>query len=384
MQYRNTEMKLDALIGYLREGKINLVPAFQRGHVWTLTDRKKLMANVVLGRPFPSIFLYRDPSGRKYTYNILDGKQRIESLILFIGTGTPDLGIANWEDYFYSKGPKKNVSFAVDLPTGRRKFVALDEQTIRDLREYSIPIIEITLSDDTELDEIIDLFVDINQRGVEVKRFDIVKAMGRENKLLQSVFELIALKHELKKDVRYKQRQSPYNYVLGCLTVIANTAEVSAAVDRVWERLLEIAIFTRTGKHDKPVEVLKRFIRVRTAEPALNAKELATLARVFRFLRKLYGFRGLESLRIATDQTHFYTMTTALIGSDLMQQFSDSILGQKIQAFAALIEDGAAAPANPLLKQKIDEYMVTSSKQTTDVSRRIKRQELFVEAISLL
>src|SRR6185312_16543322 len=98
MQYRNTEMKLDALIGYLREGKINLVPAFQRGHVWTLTDRKKLMANVVLGRPFPSIFLYRDPSGRKYTYNILDGKQRIECLILFIGTGTPDLGIANWED----------------------------------------------------------------------------------------------------------------------------------------------------------------------------------------------------------------------------------------------------------------------------------------------
>ena len=67
--------------------------------------------------------------------------------------------------------------FAIDLPVGRRKFKNLDLDTLRDFREYSIPTIEITLKDTTEVDEVIDLFVDINQRGVEVKRFDIVKAM---------------------------------------------------------------------------------------------------------------------------------------------------------------------------------------------------------------
>src|SRR5438132_14272122 len=107
MQYRTYDMKMDSLIAFLNQGKINLVPAFQRGHVWKLSDRKKLLSNIVLGRPFPSIFLYKDPSGSRYTYNILDGKQRIESIILFIGPGTPDLAIDNWADYFYSVEEKR-------------------------------------------------------------------------------------------------------------------------------------------------------------------------------------------------------------------------------------------------------------------------------------
>jgi hypothetical protein len=40
MQYRNTEMKVDQLVGYLNDGKINLSPVFQRGHVWKVGVRK--------------------------------------------------------------------------------------------------------------------------------------------------------------------------------------------------------------------------------------------------------------------------------------------------------------------------------------------------------
>ncbi|HEU4594578.1 MAG TPA: DUF262 domain-containing protein [Pyrinomonadaceae bacterium] len=75
MNYRNTEMKIDQIIGYLNDGKINLSPVFQRGHVWTVGIRRKLMQNIVLGRPIPAIFLYKEPSGTRYSYNILDGKQ---------------------------------------------------------------------------------------------------------------------------------------------------------------------------------------------------------------------------------------------------------------------------------------------------------------------
>jgi len=85
MKYTNSDMKLDQFVAYLNEGKINLVPPFQRGHAWRLPLRRKLMENVVKGRPIPAIFLYRDAVGNKYEYNILDGKQRLESLILFIG-----------------------------------------------------------------------------------------------------------------------------------------------------------------------------------------------------------------------------------------------------------------------------------------------------------
>ncbi len=89
MKYQNLDMKIDQFVAYVNSDKINLIPSFQRGHVWNLPTRRKLIANVVKGRPIPAIFLYKEASGGSYDYNILDGKQRLESLILFIVTCSP-------------------------------------------------------------------------------------------------------------------------------------------------------------------------------------------------------------------------------------------------------------------------------------------------------
>jgi Protein of unknown function DUF262 len=95
MHYTNSEMKIDQLIGYFNEKKISLIPPFQRGHVWKLGQRQKLLENMVTGRPVPAIFLYKEPDGSKFTYNILDGKQRLESLLLFIGNERPDMMVSS-------------------------------------------------------------------------------------------------------------------------------------------------------------------------------------------------------------------------------------------------------------------------------------------------
>jgi hypothetical protein len=188
MNYRNTEMKLDQIVSYFNQEKINLSPAFQRGHVWSLTTRRRLVANIVQGRPIPAIFLYKEAAGSHYSYNILDGKQRLESLILFIGATREDFRILNWANYFFSPALRKAVHFRVPLPGNRMvSFQDLNEDVVRDFREYAIPTIEINLTDDSHLDEIINLFVDINQQGVPVSRFHIVKAMGKNNRLLRSV-----------------------------------------------------------------------------------------------------------------------------------------------------------------------------------------------------
>src|SRR6478672_6232852 len=103
MNYRNSEMKIDQLIGYLNEDKINLSPVFQRGHVWKVATRKKLMKNIVQGRPIPAIFLYKEAAGTRYSYNILDGKQRLESIILFVASSRPELAIRDWHKYFFGE-----------------------------------------------------------------------------------------------------------------------------------------------------------------------------------------------------------------------------------------------------------------------------------------
>jgi hypothetical protein len=43
MHFTNSEMKLDQLIGYFNSQKINLAPPFQRGHVWDIGTRRRLL-----------------------------------------------------------------------------------------------------------------------------------------------------------------------------------------------------------------------------------------------------------------------------------------------------------------------------------------------------
>ena len=153
MIYKNSEMKLDQIISYFNDGKINLSPVFQRGHVWSLKIRRKLIRNIVEGRPIPAIFLYKEASGTKYSYNILDGKQRLESLILFVGNSRPDLKIPEWQKYFYSSSKERNSAHFLDRASAKSTFEDLDDNVVRDFREYAIPTIEIDLSDESSLDE---------------------------------------------------------------------------------------------------------------------------------------------------------------------------------------------------------------------------------------
>jgi len=49
MKYQNLDLKMDQFVAYVNSDKINLIPSFQRGHVWKLPTRRKLIANIVQG-----------------------------------------------------------------------------------------------------------------------------------------------------------------------------------------------------------------------------------------------------------------------------------------------------------------------------------------------
>src|SRR5258708_34620813 len=122
MNYRNIDLKVDQFVAYVNDDKINLIPPFQRGHVWSLTTRRKLIENIVQGRPIPAIFLYREASGSKYEYNILDGKQRLESLLPFIGNLRDGLQINNIQKYFFDTKLRACSNFEISLCKKRHGF----------------------------------------------------------------------------------------------------------------------------------------------------------------------------------------------------------------------------------------------------------------------
>ena len=385
MRYRNSEMKIDQLVSYLNEEKINLSPAFQRGHVWTLMTRRKLVRNIVLGKPIPAIFLYKEAVGSKYSYNILDGKQRLESLILFIADDRPDLRIENWSRYFFGSDHQKAARFGVELPIKRRTFAKLTDEEVRDFREYSIPTIEISLEEDTSLDEVITLFVDINQQGEPVKRFDIVKALYRSDPILKGVFGLLALEERRGQDVFYKPKNNEFTFVLKRLQVVDSISASNAKVDKMWEKLLELAIFARSGEHRNPVAILKEFITPaanKPKTPKLSSAEIERLRKMFRFLKSLLP--EMKGSRLFTDQTHSYTMVTSILRSSLLDSIGEGPLAAKLRSFSALLDNDKAAVTNKKLVAKLREYRDLSTKQTTHVSRRNLRDTLFGEIVKSL
>ena len=380
MDYRNTETKLDQLVGYFNEEKINLSPIFQRGRVWTLRMRQELIKNIVRRRPIPAIFLYKDEAGSKYTYAILDGKQRLESILMFIGSANKELAIRTWGKYIF--GPhKRNVGFAIDLKDGRKsvKFSKFTEREIRDLREYPIPTVEIALNENTQLDEIISLFVDINQYGAKVTRVNIVRAIKRKDPLLNDVYALVAEKQNRSLDTFTRRKKTPFAQVLKKLQVISCVSDPDVQADRMWEKMFEFALFVRSnGAHRKPTEILKTFIKTsKEEEKKLSKAERARLTAVFNFLREAYTKCDLGTTRLATEYSHFYIMVTTLLDADKMTIDTPYIV-RKLEAFGKLIGKDSTNDTY------VNQYIELSSKQTTDTAKRKERTNLFIKVLEYL
>ena len=73
------------LVHLYNNRQLNLNPGFQRNSVWTTKDRAKLIESVIRNYPVPAIFLYRREENGKIVYDVIDGKQRLESILMFMG-----------------------------------------------------------------------------------------------------------------------------------------------------------------------------------------------------------------------------------------------------------------------------------------------------------
>jgi hypothetical protein len=140
---------VEDIVQQYKNKKLNLNPGFQRDSVWKTTDRAKLIDSIIKNYPLPSIFLYRRENDGEIYYDVIDGKQRIESILMFMGVirgnrfpslihlpETPDPA-----KYYYS-----------DIVNKKRHYL---------INGYKLQTIEVR----GDLSDIIDLFVRINSTG---------------------------------------------------------------------------------------------------------------------------------------------------------------------------------------------------------------------------
>lgn len=145
------ERTINELCLMFRNHQINLEPGFQRRSVWTLRDRSRLIHSILSAYPVPGIFLYKRSNRGRLIYDVIDGKQRLETVFMFMEQGrfrreAFDVKLAldgevNWYDW---RALRKHH------PDARHR-----------LESHKIQTVEV----EGELGDIIDLFVRINSTG---------------------------------------------------------------------------------------------------------------------------------------------------------------------------------------------------------------------------
>lgn len=84
MSRRPTTQDISWFLDLRRNEQLDLDPPYQRRSVWTLKDRKFFLDTIFRGYPSPAIYLHKVMEDGKAIYHVVDGKQRLETIIRFI------------------------------------------------------------------------------------------------------------------------------------------------------------------------------------------------------------------------------------------------------------------------------------------------------------
>ncbi len=87
MERRVTTQDISWFLDLYRNGQIELNPSYQRRSVWSSKDRRFFLDTIFRGYPSPSIFLNKEVHDGKTVYAVVDGKQRLETIIMFVENG---------------------------------------------------------------------------------------------------------------------------------------------------------------------------------------------------------------------------------------------------------------------------------------------------------
>lgn len=130
-------------------GDLILAPKFQRREVWNDKARSYLIDTILRGKPIPKLYMRQDvnPTTRRTTREIVDGHQRLHTVLTFIKDGFK-ISKAHHEDY------------------GGKYFSGLDTTAQRDILRYELVV---DLLQDMPDNEVYDVFARINTYSEKLK-----------------------------------------------------------------------------------------------------------------------------------------------------------------------------------------------------------------------
>lgn len=174
LHYTGSTVTIQDIVHLYENDRLNLSPGFQRDSVWTENDRQKLIESILRGFPLPSIFLHKREKNGQTHYDVIDGKQRIETILMFMGR---------------IRGNRFGTRFQLPGEDGKdwvdwNKLKHRKQQHM--VEGYELQKIQV----DGELAEVIDLFVKINSTGKALTAAERRKAKYYEDPFLKRAAKL--------------------------------------------------------------------------------------------------------------------------------------------------------------------------------------------------
>jgi hypothetical protein len=153
MDRRPTTQDISWFLDLDRNGQLDLEPPYQRRSVWSPRDRRFFLDTIFRGYPSPAIFLHKSfTEGGKHVYEVVDGKQRLETILLF------------------TKGPLRIDKEYGDANLDGKKWRDLDDSIRRRFWDYVIPVEFIKIVEGTVVNQI---FERLNRNSRKLERQEL-------------------------------------------------------------------------------------------------------------------------------------------------------------------------------------------------------------------
>lgn len=344
--FKSTSKSLVDLIHLYEKDHLNLEPGFQRQSVWTDRDRAKLIDSILRNYPLPAIFLYKRNEDGELVFDVIDGKQRLETIFRFAGAMRGRFSVRTLL-------PGTETLTQIDWNLLKRK--GLHHR----ITGYEIPVVEV----DGELGEIIDVFVRINSTGKA-----LTPQEQRHARYYHSPF--------LREAAKLANRQKKFFLESGIFS--------SGQLDRM--KHVELICELMLSMHQGDVLNKKTALDRVMATSSLQGRQLTlaskmvttTLNRIKRIFPELRNTR----LKQVTD---FYTLAVLVgkfekEGLILTDRRRIRLAWDLLKTFSTRVDEvrdlqRKAKGARP--EQEIyREYLLTVSQMTDDVNQRRKREQI--------
>jgi 5-methylcytosine-specific restriction endonuclease McrA len=355
LKYTFMPRNVQDIINLYENGQLNLEPAFQRASVWQERDRAKLIDSIVRCYPLPAVFFYKRKENGRIYYDVIDGKQRLESILMFIGN---IYGGRYWAKIQLPGTEKPEWH---DWTSLRRKGL----QTV--ITDYQIMTIEV----DGEFDDITDVFVRINSTG---------KALTMAEKRHASYYKSTFLKAAAKLAKQYEEylcdqgvissiQASRMKHVeLMCELMLSihqgNVLNKKTAIDRI----MQSNSLTHTQIEQARSKTVKALNHVRKMLPELKHTRFSKLADFYTLVVLISKFDDERLILINRRRNR--------LAQDLLLAFSNGV--DVVRVMQTKVK--SSKPEFALHR----EYLLTVLQATDEVSQRQKREDILRSLLASL